>query len=127
MKYPSAFILALLSLLLFAGSIESRKVPAGEYWTNVMKDEPMPEAIQGLISSSSSPSRDSDEKTNCHESKHIHDHVFTKNFEPTPNVSAYPDDTSAETTKDNQVATNKENKPYAEDFEPRPNVSAYND
>ena len=87
-----------------------------------MKDKPMPEAINALISTSS---HDSKEKANCNENNHSN--VFTENFEPTPNTTAYPDDTTAEATKDDLVATNKENKPYAENFEPRPNVSVYND
>ncbi|PON84898.1 Organ specific protein [Trema orientale] len=154
MKSPCAVILSLFSLLLLAISTESRKDPAGEYWKNVMKDQPIPKAVHGLISSSSSStsSHDSNEKANCHENNRAftknfeptpnisaypddsakesttRDNVFTRNFEPTPNVSAYPDDTTAETsTKDNLVATNKENKQYAESFEPRPNISVYSD
>ncbi|KAE8706626.1 Cytochrome c oxidase bioproteinsis protein Cmc1-like isoform 1 [Hibiscus syriacus] len=35
-------------LLLFVHLSHARKEP-GEYWRSVMKDEPMPEAIKGLI------------------------------------------------------------------------------
>jgi hypothetical protein len=76
-------------------SIESRKDP-GEYWTSVMKDQPMPEAIQGLVHRDSAPSQPT-KNANCD-----HDHPsmgtrnknqpFAEDFEPRPNVSAYNDD-----------------------------------
>ncbi|PON64463.1 Organ specific protein, partial [Trema orientale] len=54
MKSRCAVIVALLSLLLYSmGTTESRKDP-GEYWTTVMNDQPMPEAIQELIREASS-------------------------------------------------------------------------
>ncbi|KAJ4962589.1 hypothetical protein NE237_022528 [Protea cynaroides] len=41
-------LLTLSSILLFTSSVDARKGPA-EYWKDVMKDQPMPEAIQGLL------------------------------------------------------------------------------
>ncbi|MCD1164066.1 organ-specific protein, partial [Leptospira interrogans] len=43
--------------------------------------------------------------------------VFTEDFEPRPNRSAYGDD--------EDVASSKENKKFVRDFEPRPNGSVY--
>ncbi|KAI7980212.1 hypothetical protein LOK49_Contig180G00025 [Camellia lanceoleosa] len=53
-------------VLLVASSVDAR-TDQGEYWQVIMKDQPMPEAIEGLIiyrGSMSSPL--SDKKTNCH-------------------------------------------------------------
>ncbi|TYI95358.1 hypothetical protein E1A91_D02G274100v1 [Gossypium mustelinum] len=41
-------ILFFCFLLLFANLNHARKEP-GEYWRSVMKDQPMPEAIKGLL------------------------------------------------------------------------------
>ncbi|CAJ2679227.1 unnamed protein product [Trifolium pratense] len=41
-------VLTLLFLFLFGDTIESRK-DLNEYWKTVMKDEEMPEGIQGLL------------------------------------------------------------------------------
>ncbi|GMN73551.1 hypothetical protein TIFTF001_052199 [Ficus carica] len=61
-----------------------------------MKDQPMPEAIHALIIENSDSSTVSNDKTNCHGSAYDgHDHhvnAFTEEFEPTLNISAYPDD-----------------------------------
>ncbi|KAH7517830.1 hypothetical protein FEM48_Zijuj09G0105900 [Ziziphus jujuba var. spinosa] len=145
MKSASA-ILVLLSLLLYFNTIESRKDPA-EYWRSVMKKQPMPEAIHGLVQSDSTtlvPKRqDFNEKTDCHEkvksfadnfesrpnisAKHDDNtKTFSDNFEPTTNNSAYHEDDTK--SKDDQNVGTKEAKPaFAEDFEPRPNLSVYNE
>ncbi|XP_062095828.1 organ-specific protein P4-like [Humulus lupulus] len=119
MRISRAIILALLSLFLIVSYTESRSEPgAGEYWRKVMKDEPMPEAIHGLMASSSSSQAvgPQDQKTKCNENNHKD--VFTDNFEPTPNLSAYPD----------QDTTTAENKAYTEDFKPKKNeISIYSD
>ncbi|XP_039068497.1 uncharacterized protein LOC120214738 [Hibiscus syriacus] len=47
MKTFSAFLIFCF-LLLFANLIHARKEP-GEYWRSLMKDQPMPEAIKGLL------------------------------------------------------------------------------
>ncbi|XP_042489870.1 organ-specific protein S2-like [Macadamia integrifolia] len=49
MKSVLAFLI-LSSLFLFTSSVDARKDPS-EYWKDVMKDQPMPEAIQDLLSS----------------------------------------------------------------------------
>ncbi|KAE8008509.1 hypothetical protein FH972_005014 [Carpinus fangiana] len=116
---PRTAWLTLLSLLLLAISIESRKDP-GEYWTSVMKDQPMPEAIQGLVHRDSAPSQPT-KNANC---DHDHPSMGTRNknqpfagdFEPRPNVSSYNDDD-----------VGQEEKKFVKDFEPRPSASAYND
>ncbi|XP_060176061.1 organ-specific protein S2-like [Lycium barbarum] len=135
MKSPITLIL-LFSLALYA---HARKDP-GEYWRAVMKDEPMPEAIQRLIPRPHSVPL-SKEEADCHTSSSVggreafeprpnvfvyHDDtklkdaeksVFSKDFEPRPNISSYHDDDTSL----------KQEKSFAEDFEPRPNISVYHD
>ncbi|XP_007201546.2 organ-specific protein S2 [Prunus persica] len=129
-------ILALFSLILFAKTIESRR-DVGKYWKNVMKEQPMPQAIEGLLIdiSDSTPK----EKADCHEKvkkPFVEVEVEVEEFEPRPNVSSYNDDeTKAElSSKDNagpkakqSFAAKEDKQPFEEDFEPRPNVSVYND
>ncbi|KAB1207262.1 Organ-specific protein S2 [Morella rubra] len=120
----------LFSLLLLANCAEARKDP-GEYWSSIMKEQPMPEAIQGLLHQDSSPSQ-LNKDANCHtamearnkDHQHVEDLIntkiekpFVKDFEPRPNVSAYNDDDAGHETEEK----------FVKDFEPRPNVSAYND
>ncbi|KAL2537435.1 Organ-specific protein P4 [Forsythia ovata] len=131
----------LFSLILLAKTIYARKDP-GEYWHGIMKDQSMPEAIQGILDVSTV------KKSNCHTLTEArpkydlmgkqekgfaqdfepipnihHDDVklkeeksFEKDFEPRPNLSTYNDDIGV-----------KGEKPFAEDFEPRPNLSSYHD
>ncbi|XVE66949.1 hypothetical protein DITRI_Ditri08aG0120800 [Diplodiscus trichospermus] len=140
MKSFLAFF-SFLSLLLFAGSIAAARKDAAEYWRAVMKDEPMPEAIEGLLRVDAVSS--TNEKTNCHtptglqikEEKIIVEDFegprvsrgdekkkmtksFADDFEPRPNVSAYGDDADLKGEKSSS---------FAKDIEPRPNVSAYGD
>ncbi|XWS54894.1 hypothetical protein CRYUN_Cryun10bG0129000 [Craigia yunnanensis] len=127
-----------LSLLLFADTIAAARKDAGEYWKAVMKDEPMPEAIKGLVRIDAVSS--SNEKTDCHtptsfeikEEKIIVEDFerprpnkgdekkksFADDFEPRPNLSSYGDDADLKGEKSSS---------YAKDFEPRPNLSAYGD
>ncbi|KAK4375109.1 hypothetical protein RND71_005786 [Anisodus tanguticus] len=88
MKSPIALIL-LFSLALYT---DARKDP-GEYWRAVMKDEPMPEAIQHLMPRPHSVPL-SKEKT----------------FEPRPNLSVYHDDTKLKEA---------EKSLFSKDFEPK--------
>ncbi|KAJ1378522.1 Organ specific protein [Sesbania bispinosa] len=90
----------------------------------VMKDQEMPEGIQSLLqlkSHENSKQLAEGSKHKCEGTpiKNTQDimekKVFTEEFEPRPNVSAYEDDDT------------KGNKRYTKDFEPRPNVSAYED
>ncbi|KAK6916551.1 Organ specific protein [Dillenia turbinata] len=117
----SSFVCFTFFLVLLVGNtIEARKDP-GEYWKEVMRDQPMPEAIQGLVRSKSLSNE------NCHTSadtinkvllveefEHKAEKPFTEDFEPRPNVSVY----------DNDVKPTEE-KSFIKDFEPRPNVSVY--
>ncbi|PQP95895.1 organ-specific protein S2 [Prunus yedoensis var. nudiflora] len=125
-------ILALFSLLLFAKTIESRR-DVGKYWKNVMKEQPMPQAIEGLLVdiSDSTPKQ----KADCHE-KVKKPFVEVEEFEPRPNVSSYNDDETKASlsSKDNagpkakqSFAAKEDKQPFEEDFEPRPNVSVYNE
>ncbi|EXC07327.1 hypothetical protein L484_021235 [Morus notabilis] len=103
----------------FASTSESRKDAEGEYWRNVMKDQPMPKEIQGLIVHDhlESAPKNSNEKADCHGT---HDqNSFTDDFEPTPNVSAYPDDIDAK-----QAGTSFK---FAKDLEPGPQASKYSE
>ncbi|GFY89680.1 hypothetical protein Acr_06g0016200 [Actinidia rufa] len=98
-----------------ANTIDARHDP-GEYWQGVMKDQPMPEAIQGLIHQGDSVSPVSNKKRDCHTSTDAKEKPFVKDFDPRPNVSAYSDDTKLTGEKS-----------FVKDFEPRPNISAYSD
>ncbi|XWS67931.1 hypothetical protein CRYUN_Cryun04dG0047200 [Craigia yunnanensis] len=126
---------AFLSLLLFADTISAARKDVGEYWRAEMEDQPMPEAIEGLVRIEVASS--SNEKTNCHtpgsceekEEKIIVEDferprakgdekksTFADDFEPRPNISAYGDDANLKREKSSS---------FAKDFEPRPNISAY--
>ncbi|PIA55707.1 hypothetical protein AQUCO_00700190v1 [Aquilegia coerulea] len=123
----------------FASIINARTAPE-EYWKQVMKDQPMPDALKGLVDSNPSESVSTVMiKTDCHTSlntqdnKHLANDIladpgvtvlypdedeksFVMDFEPRPNLSVY---------HDGELKGQK--KAFAEDFEPRPNVSVYHD
>ncbi|OMP01550.1 Organ specific protein [Corchorus olitorius] len=127
--------LGFLSLLLLVDTTAAARKDGGEYWrAAIMKDESIPEAIEGALVRMDASS--SDDKTNCHDSpKNVetkeekiiveefelprpnnYNNVqggksFADDFEPRPNVSSYGDDS--------------QEKSFVKDFEPRPNVSAY--
>ncbi|KAM6586041.1 hypothetical protein CsatB_013043 [Cannabis sativa] len=117
-------VLPLLSLILLFSceSTESRKDPAGEYWSIVMKEQPMPKAIQSLII----PGHDYDhstpkipnQKTKCsnHDKSTTILNTFTQDFEPEPHATSYPDDNDVKSL----VKTS-----FTKDFEPEPHVTAY--
>ncbi|KAG6651779.1 hypothetical protein CIPAW_06G136300 [Carya illinoinensis] len=135
-----------LLLSSFDHSIEARKDP-GEYWISVMKEQPMPEALQVLVPLDSSPSQLNKNADDCHTSelgaeinkldqlvedfKHKdHDHKqrfgdighesekkFVKDFKPRPNLSAYTDD---------HVHGSKE-RAFAEEFEQAPDTTIYHE
>ncbi|CAL9021983.1 unnamed protein product [Prunus brigantina] len=95
-------ILALFSLLLFAKTIDSRR-DVGKYWKNVVKEQPMPQAIEGLhVDISDSTPK---EKADCHEKvkKNLLVEVEVEEFEPRPNTTSYNDhETKAKlSSKDN--------------------------
>ncbi|KAL5732096.1 hypothetical protein ACHQM5_004752 [Ranunculus cassubicifolius] len=129
----------LFTLFLFASTIDARKAPDA-YWSEVMKDQPMP---------------DGQTKTDYHDAKDkkgftddfepgpnlfaYHDKKgFTDGFQPGPNLFAYHND--VETSEEKSFAKDfepsvyhgeavyKENKEsFAKDFEPIPNVSVYHE
>ncbi|XP_041016289.1 organ-specific protein P4-like [Juglans microcarpa x Juglans regia] len=129
--------LMIFSVLLIAAdhSIEARKDP-GEYWISVMKEQPMPEALQVLVPElDSSPSQLNKNADDCHTSElgveinkldqlvedfkhkdHDHKQHFVKDFEPRPNVSPYDGD---------DIVGHESEKKFVKDFEPRP--KAYTD
>ncbi|GMI87953.1 hypothetical protein HRI_002464600 [Hibiscus trionum] len=53
----------LCSFLLFANLNHARKEPR-DYWNSVMKDQPMPEAIKGLLHQDQASAMDSGKKMN---------------------------------------------------------------
>ncbi|OMP12293.1 Organ specific protein [Corchorus olitorius] len=144
MKSFIVSFLGFLSLLMLADTIAAARKDAGGYWrAAIMKDESIPEAIEGaLVRIDAAAASSSDDKTNCHDSPNnieikeekiivedfelprpnnynsveggvTKERSFAKDFEPRPNLSAYGDD--------------EEEKSFAKDFEPRPNLSAYGD
>ncbi|KAJ7961948.1 Organ specific protein [Quillaja saponaria] len=113
--------------------MEARKDP-GEYWRSVMKEQPMPEAIQGLIVYSNSMSTPSDQDGNYSNNqlvkaaKHKCDQSsvmavnntnlkkpIVEDFEPRPSATAYDGDNKGFRSK----------KVLVKDFEPRPSITAY--
>ncbi|CAL5378579.1 unnamed protein product [Camellia sinensis] len=108
---PVQGILTYKGKLLVAGSIDARK-DQGEYWQVIMKDQPMPEAIEGLIIHGARSAANNNQLVNDSAEKK----AFVKDFEPRPNVSAYHGD-----------KVDLKGKPFVKDFVPRPNVSAYHD
>ncbi|KAI3804961.1 hypothetical protein L1987_26881 [Smallanthus sonchifolius] len=71
-------ILFLFSLLLLANLSDARKGPE-EYWGSVMKDEPMPKALQDVLIPGSSALRDKENKKDR----------FTRNFDTKANLIIY--------------------------------------
>ncbi|KAI4295537.1 hypothetical protein L6164_035576 [Bauhinia variegata] len=134
------FVLALPLLLLFflGATVESRK-DAGEYWRMVMKDQAMPEAIQGLLNLDSDIQSETKHKTHEHKCEEPlvaetnKNKVFAGEFEPRPNISAYKDGEEKKFIKDFEpkpsfwVYDEEDKVGSVNDFEPRPNVSAYED
>ncbi|KAL9659651.1 hypothetical protein QQ045_024459 [Rhodiola kirilowii] len=94
----------------FCCSANARK-DSGDYWKGVMKDEPIPAALEALILPNPAQKSSSEslvKKPNCN-----HDDV------PTSNTSSSKDDEEAK----NSLGE----KPVAESFEPRPNATTYGD
>lgn len=83
-----------------------------------MKDQPMPEAIQGLVHRDSTPSQPTKNASCDHPSVGTRNknQPFAEDFEPRPSVTSYHDDD-----------VDQEEKKFVKDFEPRPSASAYND
>ncbi|XP_011048703.1 PREDICTED: organ-specific protein P4-like isoform X1 [Populus euphratica] len=138
MKSSFAFFVLFSLFSQFSDVIGARK-DTGEYWRAVMKDQPMPEAIQGLIRATTlSPV--SNEKANCHTTESNEKHNFVKDFRQQPTATSY--DNGIEPAKNKYFSEDSDPKPnvsvyndgvvkgersFAEDFEPRPNVSVFHD
>ncbi|KAL2928543.1 Organ-specific protein P4 [Bienertia sinuspersici] len=87
-----------------------------------MKDQPIPEAFKGMMEYRPSENNMEEEVE-----------VFTKYFDPMPNISAYHDDVTEKEMKAPKEDCNshrdglKSKKLVGDDFKPRPTISIYND
>ncbi|XP_021738581.1 organ-specific protein S2-like [Chenopodium quinoa] len=126
-SYIRILYIALLSLILLTSSSEGRKDPQ-TYWGDMMKGQPMPEALKDFINQKSYEG---------HEKKDTIITGFIKDFDPIPNISAYHDDNAM---KSKEMKSQKADcndlvhhdklaskKLFDDEFEPIPNVSAYNE
>ncbi|XP_042507201.1 organ-specific protein S2-like [Macadamia integrifolia] len=117
MEFVLAF-LTISSLLLFSNSIDARKDPA-EYWKDVMKEQPMPEAIQGLLPSNTG-SDAALEKTQNKEQKFNLD----LNIQSTAIIYHGHDEHNKEEDKASMKGfelNSSEKKSFVKEFKPRPN------
>lgn len=101
----------------------------GKYWGEMMKGQPMPEAIKDLI------------KLGPFESAEVKkygptgEQLFVADFDTSPNIFSYHGDVNPNeiksTKKDCDLhpdgSKSKDKKPYTDEFEPRSNVLQYND
>ncbi|XP_057550641.1 organ-specific protein P4-like isoform X2 [Amaranthus tricolor] len=80
MKFPphSFFLFFMIIFLMFSNEIYARKGPE-EYWKEIMKDQPLPEALNGIIE----PKR-----LNPSEKTSFWSH-FKRDFDVTSNVIIY--------------------------------------
>ncbi|CAL5333618.1 unnamed protein product [Camellia sinensis] len=109
---------------MFANTLEARPDPGGECWQDIMKDQSMPKAIQGLMGHQGSLSLSalSKKKTDSHTSTETMEYSakerrpFVKDFEPRPSITGYHDDDKL-----------TEEKSFVKDIEPRPSITAYHD
>ncbi|XP_061958137.1 organ-specific protein P4-like [Populus nigra] len=139
----SSFTLfVLFSLLLFANSINARK-DIGGYWRAVMKDQSMPEAIQGLVHADPITALSTIKDSEPNPRFWIYDngvestrtHFFDKDFETRSGGSIHNDDEGKKHFAEhfeprpdvfvNQDDALKAEKPFTEEFEPGPNISVY--
>eukprot|EP00258_Populus_trichocarpa_P047890 XP_024463909.1 organ-specific protein S2 isoform X2 [Populus trichocarpa] len=135
MKSSYTFFI-LFSLFSFANVIGARK-DTGEYWRAVMKDQPMPEAIHGLIRETTLSSV-SNEKADCHTTESNEKNNFVKDFGPQPTATSYDNDIKPAKDKSfsKDVHPNsqlflyndgvvKGERSFAKDFGPQPTVTSY--
>ncbi|XP_024168212.1 organ-specific protein S2 isoform X1 [Rosa chinensis] len=115
-------ILALLSLLLFTTTVESR-IGAGGYMKNSIKKQPTPGDLRKLVKEqfelhNADLSEDKTEKANCNENGKPNTEFEIVEFEPRPDVTIYHGDiVEFEPRPDVTI--------YHGDFEPRPDVTIY--
>ncbi|CAM8889786.1 unnamed protein product [Rhodiola kirilowii] len=110
-----AFTILLSVLFAFCCSANARK-DSGDYWKGVMKDEPMPAALEALVLPNPAQKSSLVKKPNCStkDDQEANNSLaekpgMSKSFEPRLTISSYHDE------------------PVAESFQPRPNISAYGD
>ncbi|XP_041015853.1 organ-specific protein P4 [Juglans microcarpa x Juglans regia] len=97
MKSISAFLLLFSLFLLVLVNLSDARRDPGDYWKSIMKDQPIPEAIKGLLH------RDLPYASDARENVH-----FLKDFDVTPNAIIYHA----------HVEDKEEKKPaFVEDFE----------
>ncbi|KNA16577.1 hypothetical protein SOVF_087940 [Spinacia oleracea] len=115
-SYIKIFFITLLSFTLLASQSDGRK-DLGTYWGDMVKEQPMPEAIKDFIN----------------QREAIKD--FIKDFDPIPNISVYHDNDVMKSQKDDADCNSKHHnddelapkkKQFADEFEPIPNISVYN-
>ncbi|KZV17743.1 hypothetical protein F511_01552 [Dorcoceras hygrometricum] len=80
-----------------SSNVIARKDP-GEYWQHVMKEEPMPEYIQGLVGASKVTCTDNN--NNKRNKGHLHISSQKTSLDPIPSATAYNDDVKPENDKD---------------------------
>ncbi|KAG6709544.1 hypothetical protein I3842_06G137200 [Carya illinoinensis] len=116
-------LMAFFSVLLMAAdhSIEARKDP-GEYWISVMKEQPMPEALQILVSLDSSPSQLNKNADDYHMSE-----LGAEINKLDQLVEDFKHKDHDHKQRFGDVGHDQSEKKFVKDFEPRPNLSAYTD
>ena len=101
----------------------------GKYWGEMMKGQPMPEAIKDLINLGPFEAVEGNKYGPTGEQ------LFVADFDTSPRATVYLDDVNPNEIKSTDKDCNlhqdgsksKDKKPYVDEFEPRPNVSMYND
>ena len=124
-----------------AATTESRK-DTGEYWKMIMKDQEMPEGLQGLVSFQSENNPKTQEQLGKGSKNHCEESLVTNtqvnsDFEPIPSVTKYDDlefkssiiknddfESRPSVTKHDDFEL-KSSVTKNNDFEPRPSVTKY--
>ncbi|CAI9109549.1 OLC1v1009388C1 [Oldenlandia corymbosa var. corymbosa] len=84
---PSSAVFALIFLVMFAAMVDGRRCPGTMYWKAVMKNEPMPEIISGLLREEPGSDNSNDQK--CTRSSSATDQKPARVFDIRPNVIIY--------------------------------------
>ncbi|CAJ1933485.1 unnamed protein product [Sphenostylis stenocarpa] len=127
----SLALFPLLFALLLTVTIEARK-DTGEYWKMIMKDQQMPEGLQGLLSFQLENNPMTQEQL-AKDSNHDCEDPIATNAQVTLEKKVFTKDLDTKVTKINDkshVNTDFESKPSVSkygDFEPRPSVTKYDD
>ncbi|KAG2397890.1 uncharacterized protein HKW66_Vig0138740 [Vigna angularis] len=116
-----------------SGTIEARKDP-GQYWKEIMKDQQMPEGLQGLLPfqfenhPKTQEQSVKDSKHECEEPLEPRPSVTKYNdLEPRPSVTKYDDfGLKLSASKNDDIESRPGATKYG-DFEPRPSATKYDD